>query len=69
MPILKGDRTYHSYIQILSEELVFAMGCTEPIDIAYCAAVTRDHLGCIPHSESIEFNGKIAMAVDALIPG
>ena len=32
------DTTYNTYIEILKEELVPAMGCTEPIAIAYCGA-------------------------------
>ena len=36
------------FIDILGEELVPAMGCTEPIAIAYCAAKARDVLGCEP---------------------
>ena len=30
--------TYKTYVEILNRELVCAMGCTEPIAIAYCAA-------------------------------
>lgn len=40
--------TYKKYIQILNEELVPAMGCTEPIAIAYAAAKARDVLGTFP---------------------
>ena len=29
---------YESYIRILKEELLTAMGCTEPISLAYGAA-------------------------------
>ena len=36
---------YNSYLDILKEELVPAMGCTEPIAIAYAAALARDALG------------------------
>lgn len=31
------NKLYQTYLQILKEELVPAMGCTEPIAIAYCA--------------------------------
>ncbi|WP_330651620.1 hypothetical protein [[Clostridium] colinum] len=36
---------YDNYIQILKEELVVAMGCTEPISIAYAGAKAREVLG------------------------
>lgn len=37
----KSDIRYQAYVSILEEELKPAMGCTEPIAIAYCAAVAR----------------------------
>ncbi len=37
-----------SFLDILREELVPAMGCTEPIALAYAAAKARDVLGCEP---------------------
>ena len=40
----KTDEKYQAYIQILKEELVPAMGCTEPIALAYGAAVARKTL-------------------------
>lgn len=36
------------FINILKEELVPAMGCTEPIALAYAAAKGREVLGCEP---------------------
>lgn len=39
---------YQNYVQILKDELVPAMGCTEPIAIAYAAAVARKTLGALP---------------------
>ena len=39
---------YNAYIEILREELLPAMGCTEPISVAYAAALARDTLGAIP---------------------
>ena len=40
----KTNEKYGAYVQILKEELVPAMGCTEPIAIAYCAAKARSKL-------------------------
>ena len=43
----KTDEKYQAYIQILKEELVPAMGCTEPIALAYAGAKAREILGCV----------------------
>lgn len=42
------DLRYRTYVQILKEELMPAMGCTEPIALAYGAAKAREELGAIP---------------------
>ena len=39
---------WKEYTQILKDELLTALGCTEPICIAYCSAVMREALGCEP---------------------
>ena len=52
-----NSMTYQAYVQILKEELLPAMGCTEPIAIAYCAAKARDVLGEIPASIKVEAAG------------
>ena len=44
----KNSQIYRSYVEILRRELVPAMGCTEPIAIAYCAAQARAALGLLP---------------------
>ena len=41
----KDNLKYGAYIDILKEELVPAMGCTEPIALAYGAAKAREVLG------------------------
>lgn len=47
------------YANILKEELVPAMGCTEPIAIAYAAAIAKDTLGTAPERAVLEVSGNI----------
>ena len=46
--VSKKDR--RKYEAILKEELLTALGCTEPIAIAYAAAKAKETLGTIPDS-------------------
>lgn len=39
-----------NFIKILEEELIPAMGCTEPIALAYASARCREILGCMPET-------------------
>ena len=55
----KDDPRYVAYLSLLQEELVPAMGCTEPIAVAYAAASARDLLGCTPESAVIRCSGSI----------
>lgn len=48
-----------SFIAILEEELIPAMGCTEPIALAYAAARAREVLGCEPESIVAKCSGNI----------
>ncbi len=50
---------YSQYVKILKEELVPAMGCTEPIAIAYASAKARAVLADIPTSAKVEVSGNI----------
>lgn len=50
---------YTQFVQILKEELVPAMGCTEPISIAYAAAKAREVLADMPISALVEVSGNI----------
>lgn len=50
---------YDAYVQILKEELIPAMGCTEPIAIAYAGAIARKTLGDLPERVVIEVSGNI----------
>lgn len=62
-----SDLRYKNYVQILKEELVPAMGCTEPIAIAYAAAKAREVLGCIPEKTIVEVSGNIIKNVKSVI--
>ena len=44
---------YDAYLEILKEELVPAMGCTEPIAVAYAAALAARALGCPAEALSV----------------
>lgn len=61
------DMKYNAYVQILKEELVPAMGCTEPIALAYGAATAREVLGCMPDRVKIEASGSIIKNVKSVI--
>ena len=60
-------KLYDAYIKILEEELVPAMGCTEPIAIAYGAALAREILGGIPEKVSISDSGNIIKNVKSVV--
>lgn len=58
------------YTDILREELLVALGCTEPIAIAYAAAIVRKTIGCIPETVEAGFSGNIIKNVKSVIvPG
>ncbi len=62
------SQTIHTtYTAILKEELQCAMGCTEPIAIAYAAAILRDLLGGEPTSVRIHLSGNIIKNVKSVI--
>ena len=63
----KTDKKYAAYVQILKEELIPAMGCTEPIALAYAAAKAREVLGTLPDKVSIEASGSIIKNVKSVI--
>ena len=62
----KNDPAYQAYVDILSRELVPAMGCTEPIAIAYCAAKARSVLGALPERILVEASGNMIKNVHLL---
>lgn len=53
------DSMYKDYLKILEEELVPAMGCTEPIAIAYASAKAREVLGEMPEKIEVFCSGNI----------
>lgn len=63
----KTSEKYQAYVEILKEELVPAMGCTEPIALAYAAAKAREVLGCRPERVLIEASGSIIKNVKSVI--
>ena len=62
-----SELTKNLYSEILKSELQPAMGCTEPIAIAYAAAILRDALGKDPHSIKAGFSGNIIKNVKSVI--
>jgi len=65
--VKREDEKYQAYVQILKEELVPAMGCTEPIALAYAAAKAREVLGEIPDEVKVEASGSIIKNVKSVI--
>lgn len=63
----KTDTKYQAFIQILREELIPAMGCTEPIALAYAAAIARDTLEAIPERIEVEASGSLIKNVKSVI--
>ncbi len=61
------QRIYQEYVKILEEELVVAMGCTEPIAVAYAAAVAVDALGTMPESVEIAVSANIIKNVKSVV--
>lgn len=59
--------TYQKYVAILKEELIPAMGCTEPIALAYAAAKARETLGAQPSRVKVEASGNIIKNVKSVI--
>lgn len=63
----RTDALYQSCLQILREELVPAMGCTEPISLAYAAAVARAQLGRLPQRVRVAVSGNILKNVKSVV--
>ena len=61
------DLIHKTYESILKEELVCAMGCTEPIAIAYASAIVADALCGEPKVIRASFSGNIIKNVKSVI--
>ena len=63
----KSDQRYSAYVSILKEELIPAMGCTEPIALAYAAAKATELLGALPDKVTVDVSGSIIKNVKSVI--
>ena len=63
----RSDTKYGLFLDILKEELIPAMGCTEPIAIAYAAARARDILEEIPDKVEIYVSNNIIKNVKSVV--
>ena len=63
----RKGKIYRTYLEILRRELISAMGCTEPIALAYCAAVARATLGALPERITVEASGNIIKNVKSVV--
>ena len=61
------NNIYNAYIRLLKQELVPAMGCTEPIAVAYAAAIAVRELGAIPEKVDICVSANIIKNVKSVI--
>lgn len=62
-----SDCKYKEYVNILKEELVPAMGCTEPIAVAYASALARQTLGAMPDRVELIVSGNIIKNVKSVV--
>ncbi|TDP50321.1 L-cysteine desulfidase family protein [Aminicella lysinilytica] len=61
------DEKYRIYLDILNKELLTAMGCTEPIAVAFCAAKARQIPGSMPDRVLAQVSGNIIKNVKSVI--
>ena len=56
-----------AYVDILRQELIPAMGCTEPIAVAYAAALAAKHLPGKPETVTVSVSGNIIKNVKSVV--
>ena len=61
------ETLYRAYVKILEEELIPAMGCTEPIAVAYAGALARQTLGELPESVDVQVSANIIKNVKSVV--
>ena len=57
---------YEAYLAILHKELIPAMGCTEPIAIAYASAIAKAALGAVPERVRVDVSGNVIKNVKSV---
>jgi L-cysteine desulfidase len=62
-----NDPRYCHYVELLKEELIPAMGCTEPAAIAYAAALARKELNTLPDKVVVEVSGNIVKNTKSVV--
>jgi len=65
--MIRGDALYQQFVAILKEELRPAMGCTEPIALAYAGAKAREVLGTLPERIDVLVSGNIIKNVKSVV--
>ena len=65
--MVRGDALYKQFVAILEEELRPAMGCTEPIALAYAGAKAREVLGALPQRIDVLVSGNIIKNVKSVV--
>lgn len=62
-----NTREYIYYTKVLKEQLIPATGCTEPIALAYAAAMGRKTLGMLPEKVTASVSGSIIKNVKSVV--
>jgi len=64
--VIVNKKLYKAFLELLKEELVPALGCTEPIAIAFAAAKCRSVLGSFPQNIKFGCSGNIVKNVQGV---
>lgn len=63
----RSSLVYKTCVEVLERELLPALGCTEPIAVAFCAAKAREVLGLTPQRVVVEASGNIIKNVKSVV--